>query len=94
MQFNTAFRRRILFLTQTNLSLELTSTITSPYLPRGKIKQEEGLQLIRKRINNGINYIDTTWTYHRGESEVIVGSSMDSTLWQKVEVLLSRQNYL
>jgi predicted aldo/keto reductase-like oxidoreductase len=42
----------------------------------GKINHEEAIQLIRKGIDNGINYIDTAWTYHRGESEVVVGKAL------------------
>ncbi|MFX0056620.1 MAG: aldo/keto reductase [Promethearchaeota archaeon] len=42
----------------------------------GKIKRDEAIQLIRKGIDNGINYIDTAWPYHGGESEVVVGLAL------------------
>ena len=33
-----------------------------------EIEREEAIRLIRKGIDNGINYIDTAYPYHGGES--------------------------
>lgn len=42
----------------------------------GKVDAEEGIRLIRYAIDNGINYIDTAYTYHGGMSEKIVGMAL------------------
>ncbi len=42
----------------------------------GKIKRDEAIALIRKGIDNGINYVDTAWPYHGGESEVVLGLAL------------------
>ncbi len=50
----------------------------------GKIKRDEAITLIRKGIDNGITYVDTAWTYHRGESEVVVGLALKDGYREKV----------
>ncbi|MFW9848826.1 MAG: aldo/keto reductase [Candidatus Thorarchaeota archaeon] len=53
----------------------------------GRINREEAVQLIRKGIDNGITYIDTAWTYHRGESEVVVGLALKDGYREKVTLV-------
>jgi predicted aldo/keto reductase-like oxidoreductase len=38
--------------------------------------KHEAADLIRYAIDNGINYVDTAFTYHAGRSEVIVGRAL------------------
>ena len=38
-----------------------------------KIDEELALEQLRYGYDNGINYFDTAWPYHNGESEVVVG---------------------
>jgi predicted aldo/keto reductase-like oxidoreductase len=52
--------------------------------PGGKIKRDEAIRLIRKGIDNGINYVDTAWTYHSGESEVVLGLALKDGYREKV----------
>ena len=40
------------------------------------IDEEEAVRLIRYGIDNGINYVDTAWPYHYGESEKVVGKAL------------------
>ena len=52
-----------------------------------KIRRDEAIKLIRKGIDNGINYIDTAWTYHGGESEVVVGLALKDGYREKVTLV-------
>ncbi len=37
------------------------------------IDEEETAKMVEYAINNGINYFDTAWGYHNGESERVIG---------------------
>jgi predicted aldo/keto reductase-like oxidoreductase len=39
----------------------------------GRIDEERATRQIRHAIDRGVNYIDTAWPYHAGESEPFVG---------------------
>ena len=43
---------------------------------KGKVDTDEAIRLLRYAIDNGINYIDTAYTYHGGMSEKIVGMGL------------------
>jgi len=53
----------------------------------GKINRDAAIRLIRKGIDNGINYVDTAWTYHRGESEVVVGLALKEGYRERVTLV-------
>ncbi len=54
---------------------------------RGPIDRAEAVRLIRKGIDNGINYVDTAWTYHRGESEVVLGLALKDGYRERVTLV-------
>ena len=51
---------------------------------KGNVDADEGIRLIRHAIDNGINYIDTAYTYHGGMSEKIVGMALKDGYREKV----------
>ncbi len=51
------------------------------------INREEAIQLIRKGIDSGINYIDTAYPYHGGESETVVGQALKDGYREKVTLV-------
>lgn len=44
-----------------------------PLLDDGRINEVEAERMIDKAINEGVNYIDTAYPYHNGDSEPFVG---------------------
>ena len=48
---------------------------------------EESQRIIRYGIDRGINYIDTAWPYHLGESEKILGKILKDGYREKVKLV-------
>ncbi len=44
----------------------------------GKMDRPRCIAMIRNAIDNGINYIDTAFNYHSGESESVVGEALQN----------------
>ncbi len=58
-----------------------------PTVEGSKINREEAIKLIRKGIDDGITYMDTAWTYHRGESEVVLGLALKNGYRERVTLV-------
>jgi len=58
-----------------------------PVKGRGKIDVEESIKIIRKSIDNGINFVDTAYNYHNGKSEIILGQVLKDGYREKVTLM-------
>jgi uncharacterized protein len=66
------------------ISLLGMGTMRLPQTSDGKVDEAAAISLIRKAIDNGVNYVDTAYMYHDGISEVITGKALKDGYREKV----------
>ncbi len=50
----------------------------------GRPDEKESLRIVRTAIDNGINFMDNSWDYNQGESEIRMGKALRDGYRQKV----------
>ncbi|MGB3221575.1 MAG: aldo/keto reductase [Desulforhopalus sp.] len=52
----------------------------------GRIDEMRAIGQIRSAIDKGVNYLDTAWPYHEGESEILLGRALKDGYRDRVKV--------
>ncbi|HIU25055.1 MAG TPA: aldo/keto reductase [Candidatus Copromorpha excrementigallinarum] len=66
------------------VSLLGLGTMRLPLAEDGSVNEKEAIELIRAAMDSGINYVDTAYTYHGGNSEKILGKALKDGYRERV----------
>lgn len=69
-------RYRVLGKTNVKVSVLGFGCMRLPVSENDSIDEAEAIRIIRRGIDNGINYLDTAFGYHNGQSEILVGKAL------------------
>ena len=65
-----------------------------PVKEDGKIDEKRAMSQVRYAIDKGVNYVDTAWPYHMGESEPYLGRALADGYREKVKIATKLPSWL
>jgi len=65
-----------------------------PVKENGSIDEERATKQIRYAIDNGVNYVDTAWPYHGGQSEPLLGHALAGGYREKIKLATKLPSWL
>lgn len=61
---------------------------------RMRAETDESIRIIRHGIDLGINYVDTAWPYHLGDSEKILGQALKEGYRERIKLVTKLPTFL